>query len=82
MYDGGMIIKNDIQELNGKMFCQKIEELATINRSYIKSVIEICDHFGVSPEFGARLLSKPIVEKIHQEGESANLLPKISKLPI
>jgi hypothetical protein len=30
----------------------------------------------------AKILSKPIIEKIKQEGEGLNFLPKSTKLPI
>ena len=72
----------NIQELESNAFCQKIEEEVETGKTYIQSVIDVCEGYGIGPEFGAKFLTKPIIEKIQQEGESINLLPKISKLPI
>jgi hypothetical protein len=71
-----------MKQPDDNIFCKKIEGLVDNGMTYIESVILSCEQFGISPETGARLLSKPIIEKIQQEGESINLLPKKSKLPI
>jgi len=71
-----------MKQLDDNIFCKNIEGLVDNGMTYIESVILACDQFGISPETGARLLSKPIIEKIQAEGELSNLLPKMSKLPI
>ena len=48
---------------------------------YIEAVIELSEQYGFGPEVGAKLLNKPIIEKIKMEGQEINLLPKLSKLP-
>jgi len=63
-------------------FCQEVEKIAKEDGSYIEAVIRVCEDCGIDIAFGAKLLSRPIIEKIQKEGESGNLLPKISKLPI
>ena len=63
-------------------FCLCVEEEAKDCDSYIHAVIKSCEAFNIDVKFGAKLISKPIIEKIQQEGEDSNLLPKISKLPI
>tara|TARA_R100001082_G_scaffold108179_1_gene83074 strand:- start:744 stop:956 length:213 start_codon:yes stop_codon:yes gene_type:complete len=63
-------------------FCQLVEKEAEICDSYITAVINSCESFDIDFSSGAKLLSKPLIEKIQQEGEDSNLLPKISKLPI
>ena len=69
----------DIAELD---FCQEVEKIARESGSYIEAVIRACENCEIDIVFGAKLLSRPIIEKIQKEGESGNLLPKKSKLPI
>jgi len=75
-------METEVQKINETEFCRLIESIAETNLNYIESVIMACEKCDISPEFGAKLLSKPLIEKIQQEGESINLLPKKSKLPI
>jgi hypothetical protein len=64
-------------------FMLRVEELAESNGgSYIDAVVDACEHFNIEPKVGARLLSRPIIEKIESEGHECNLLPSRSKLPI
>ncbi len=63
-------------------FCQLVEQEAKICDSYIRAVINSCESFDIDFSAGARLLSKPLIEKIQQEGEDSDLLPKITKLPV
>lgn len=63
-------------------FCNKVIDFVTKNKeTYIDSVIAVSEEYGFGPELGAKLLSKPIIEKIRMEGEDINLLPKMSQLP-
>jgi len=50
--------------------------------SYIDAIVGLCDQYDLEPAFAAKYLSKPIIEKIQVEGESLNMLPQTSKLPI
>tara|TARA_R110000824_G_scaffold109870_1_gene257749 strand:+ start:68 stop:274 length:207 start_codon:yes stop_codon:yes gene_type:complete len=68
--------------MNNNTFCQRVEALALECGSYIEAVIKTCDEAQIDLKSSVKYLSKPIVEKIQQEGESVNLLPKKSKLPI
>ena len=69
---------------DGIEFCKDVEKLILedIFDSYIDAVLHLCDDKGVEPFMAARLLSKPIKEKIIKEGQEVNLLPKQAKLPI
>ena len=49
---------------------------------YIDAVIAICESKEIPVESIGKILSKPIIEKIQQEGQDLNFLPKSSKLPI
>tara|TARA_Y100001972_G_C7569681_1_gene285931 strand:+ start:466 stop:687 length:222 start_codon:yes stop_codon:yes gene_type:complete len=63
-------------------FCNEVMKQTKKNGGeYIEAVLSVSETFGFGPEVGAKLLSKPIVEKIKIEGEQINLLPKISQLP-
>ena len=46
------------------------------------AVIAVCEAKDIPVEGVAKILSKPIIEKIREEGETLNFLPKSSKLPI
>tara|TARA_Y100000034_G_scaffold123723_1_gene170955 strand:+ start:47 stop:286 length:240 start_codon:yes stop_codon:yes gene_type:complete len=65
-------------------FCKKIENLILNDTfdNYIEAVLHVCDKEGMEPFMGARLLSQPIKEKIKEEGQSINLLPSKTKLPL
>jgi hypothetical protein len=64
-------------------FCNDIVKYVQINScGYIDAVIVLAEKNGYGPEMGAKLINKPIKEKIRIEGEETNLLPKINKLPI
>ena len=63
-------------------FCNEVIKMANKNGGeYIEAVIELSENYGFGPEIGAKLLSKPIIEKIRIEGQEINLLPKMSQLP-
>jgi hypothetical protein len=73
-----MIIENS--ELNLQ---QEIEKrVLKTGDSYIDAILYICDNHSLDPEYIAKHLPKPIIEKLKEEGESLNLLPKTSRLPI
>lgn len=69
-------------EITELEFCQMVEEKVKACDSYIESVILSCVEYDIDIASGAKLISQPIIEKIQREGEGANLLPKISKLPV
>jgi hypothetical protein len=63
--------------------CRQIEKYAEKwKTSYIDAVIAICDANEIPLESVSKILTKPIIEKIQQEGQDLNFLPKSSKLPI
>ena len=46
-------------------FCNDIIKMANNNGGeYIEAVIELSEQYGFGPEVGAKLLNKPIIEKI------------------
>jgi len=73
-----MIIENG--EINLE---QEIEKLVLKNtEGYIDAIINLCELYALDPEYIAKHLPKPIIEKLKEEGEFLNLLPKTSRLPL
>jgi hypothetical protein len=48
----------------------------------MEAILEVCEEHGIEPDSIASLLSQPIKEKIQQEAEDLNLLPKSGRLPV
>ena len=64
-------------------FCKQIEKYAEKWKvPYMDAVIAVCESKDIPVEGVAKFLSKPIIEKIKQEGQDLNFLPKTTKLPI
>jgi hypothetical protein len=61
-------------------------ELPPLPDHLISQVYQLIDDFtppeGIPIESMPKALSKPIIERIEQEGQELNFLPKSSKLPI
>lgn len=71
-----------IFELNQNSFSKKIEQKVLKTKcEYMEAVIDTCEELNIEPQIAAKLLTKPIIEKIQVEGTAQNLLPKQSKLP-
>ena len=69
-------IKND--------FVKGVERYVQNNGgTYIEAILAMCETFEIEPQIAAKLISKPIIEKVAVEGIDINLLKaKESKLPI
>ena len=66
-----------------KELCIKIEKyVEKWNTRYLDAVVAIAEAEDIPVESMSKALSKPIIEKIQQEGQELNFLPKSSKLPI
>jgi len=64
-------------------FCRQIEKYVEQWKvSYMDAVIAVCESKDLPVESIGKILSKPIIEKIQQEGQELNFLPKSNKLPI
>jgi hypothetical protein len=51
----------------------------------MESIIDLCEKYGIEPESAAKLLSKPIREKLKSEFETLNMVrgkQKTTKLPL
>lgn len=68
-------------------FSKEIEELCKTKKegfAYIDAILELCEKYAVEPESVAKLLNKPIREKLKAEFEDRNMLrgSKKSRLPL
>ena len=63
-------------------FLEELEQMAIETGSYIDSVLELCEKYNIEPNVAAKLITKPIKEKIEKEGRESNLLPSVSTLPV
>jgi hypothetical protein len=68
-------------------FSKEIEELCKNQKEgkYIDVILELCDKHGIEPESVAKLLTKPIREKLKAEFEDRNMIRgggKKTKLPL
>lgn len=68
-------------------FSKEVEELTRSRKSgkYMESIIDLCEKYGIEPESAAKLLSKPIREKLKSEFETLNMVRgkrKNTKLPL
>ena len=67
-------------------FSREIEELCLTRKDgrYIDVILELCEKHGIEPESVAKLVTKPIREKLKAEFEIKNMLKggKKAKLPL
>ncbi len=68
-------------------FSKEVELLTRSRMSgkYMESIIDLCEKYGIEPESAAKLLSKPIREKLKSEFELLNMVRgkrKTTKLPL
>jgi len=68
--NGDLNVQNEIEKLVSKK-----------NYTYMDAVLKLCEDYSLEPSYIAKHLSKPIIEKLREEGESINLLPKSARLP-
>lgn len=67
-------------------FSKEIEDLCKNRQDgkYIDAVLEICERHGIEPESIAKLVTKPLREKLRAEFEQMNMIKggKKTKLPL
>lgn len=63
-------------------FCRQVEELYKSRKdtTYMEVIVDLCERHGIEPEAAAKLLTKPIKERLKVEGQKYNMLRKDSKL--
>ena len=64
-------------------FSNQVEEFVKKNGGgYIEAIVELCDEKNIEPEVAAKFLTQPIIEKLENEGQESNLLPRGARLPL
>ena len=68
---------------SAKEFFLKIEDIVNDTKmSYMDSVLFYCEQNEMEPETAATLITGKLKQKIREEAEDLNFLPKTAKLPI
>ena len=81
--DKGMLSISFLANTNGPCFCKEVESMVQDREmGYMDAVLELCEKHNLEPASAAKLLSKPIIEKIQVEGQQIHLLPRSGALPI
>ncbi len=73
---------NIVEEMEQKLLQKITAYVKGDDPSYIDAILQACEELEIEPELAAKLLSKPMKEKLEQEAATLNLIPKKSKLPI
>jgi len=65
-------------------FCREVEELYKSRKdtTYVEVIVDLCEKHGIEPEAAAKLLSKPLKERLKAEGQKMNIVKKNNRLPI
>lgn len=74
-----------IDETAKEKFSNKVlQRVLKTKLSFMDCVLELSDEMGLDPSAAGKLLTKPLIEKIEQEGRNLNILKntKKVKLPI
>lgn len=63
---------------------QVLQRVSKTKLSFMDCVLELSEEMGLEPSAAGKLLTKPIIEKIEQEGKRLNILKnkKTTKLPV
>ena len=61
-----------------------ISRVSLTKMSFMDCILEITEEMGLDPSASAKLLTKPIIEKLEQEAKNLHLLKKgkTKKLPL
>ena len=64
-------------------FASQVEDFVRKNGGgYIEAVLSLCEKNNIEPQVAATFLTQPIIEKLENEGQESNLLPKGARLPL
>jgi len=72
-----------LQTQTPKEFFVKIQEIvADTKMSYMDAVLFYCESNSMEPETAGSLINGKLKQKIREEAENLNFLPKTARLPI
>ncbi len=72
--------------LSKESFSKKIENyVVEFSSSYMDATIAVCNQYGIEYNVASKLLNRPILEHLREEGNNLNIIPrtlnKTKKLP-
>lgn len=67
-----------------KFSSKVLQRVSKTKLSFMDCVLELSDEMGLDPIAAGKLLTKPLIDKIEQEGKKLNILKnkKTPKLPV
>ena len=72
-----------LQTQTAKEFFLKIQDIVTdTSMSYMDAVLFYCEKNGMEPETAGSLINGTLKQKIREEAEELNFLPKTARLPV
>ncbi len=72
-----------LQTQTAKEFFLKIQDIVTdTSMSYMDAVLFYCEQHGMEPETAGSLINGKLKQKIREEAEELNFLPKTARLPV
>ena len=72
-----------LQTQTAKEFFLKIQDIVTdTSMSYMDAVLFYCEKTGMEPETAGSLINGKLKQKIREEAEELNFLPKTARLPV
>ena len=72
-----------LQTQTAKEFFLKIQDIVTdTSMSYMDAVLFYCEKNGMEPETAVSLINGKLKQKIREEAEELNFLPKTARLPV
>ena len=72
-----------LQTQTAKEFFLKIQDIVTdTSMSYMAAVLFYCEKNGMEPETAGSLINGKLKQKIREEAEELNFLPKTARLPV
>lgn len=70
-------------KITKRAFSKEVEDTAKFRAlSYLDAVLFVAEKYNTEPEDCAKLISKPIKEKLEIEGQKKNILKKPTELPV
>lgn len=72
-----------IDETAKEKFSNKVlQRVLKTKLSFMECVLELSEEMGLDPSAAGKLLTKPIIEKIGEEGRNLNILKNSKKLKL